>query len=117
MSTYLFFPPADLAQDDIWLYTCQEWGEKQAEKYITGLHTHLQALAEKNKFWHHLPNSLIIPSDLDIQGYFSQYQHHYIFFRELSADTIGIMSILHENADMPVRLCSDLSKIAIKTLN
>lgn len=113
MSTYLFYPPADKAQDDIWRYTSQKWGEKQAEKYIMGLHSHLQALSEKKKFWHKLPNSLVIPPDLDIQAYFSQYEHHHLFFRPLSDDRIGVMSILHEKSDMPIRLCRDLNKIAV----
>lgn len=111
MSTYLFFPPADKSQDDIWRYSCEAWGEKQAEKYITGLHYHLQLLTEKKMIWRDLPTSLVIPLDLNMKAYFSQYEHHYLFFRELSADSIGIMAILHEKSDMPVRLCEDLKKI------
>ncbi len=114
MFTYLFFPSAVKAQDDIWHYTYKEWGQKQAEKYINGLHDHLQALSEKKKFWRLLPNSLIIPPDLNLQAYFSKYEHHYIFFRELPGGKIGIMSILHENADIPVRLRQDLSRIDSK---
>jgi len=112
--TYLFFPPADKAQDDIWNYTCEEWGKKQVKKYIIGLHAHLQKLSEKKKLWRTLPNSLIVPSDLDLQAYFSKYEHYFIFFRTLSGSKIGIMSILHESADIPVRLRKDLNKIKNK---
>lgn len=111
MASYRFFPPADEAQDDIWQYTYDEWGEAQADKYIIGLHEHLQALADKKKQWRTLPNSLIVPPDLDISAYFSHYEHHYIFFRELSGGVIGVLSILHENMDIPVRLFRDLEKI------
>lgn len=114
MPTYLFFPPADKAQDDIWDYTYEEWGKEQAKKYITGLHNHLQKLSEKKKQWRTLPHSLIIPPDLDLQAYFSKYEHHFIFFRTLSGNKIGIMSILHESADIPVRLRNDLDKIENK---
>jgi len=114
MSTYLFFPPADEEQDEIWRYSCRTWGEKQAEKYIKGLHYHLQLLSEKKKFWWPLPAQLVIPPDLNLKAYFSKYEHHYLFFRELSPGSIGVMAILHEKSDMPVRLCEDLRSIEDK---
>jgi plasmid stabilization system protein ParE len=36
---------------------------------------------------------------------------YYLFFRKLSAGKIGIMAILHESSDLPVRLCEDLRKL------
>ncbi|MBL4774647.1 MAG: type II toxin-antitoxin system RelE/ParE family toxin [Mariprofundus sp.] len=111
MPSYLFFPSADEAQDAIWRYSCEAWGEKQAEKYIQGMHLHLQLLCEKKKLWKPLPASLVIPSDLKLEAYFTRYEHHYLFFRELSAGKIGVMAILHERSDMPVRLCDDLRKL------
>lgn len=112
MAGYVFFPAADEAQDEIWRYTCDQWTEKQAAKYIQGLHDHLQELSEKKKFWHGLPERLVVPSDLDFNAYFSKYEHHYVFFRELSGEQIGVMSILHEHADLPVRLHEDLNKLS-----
>jgi len=111
MTDYLFYPPADEAQDDIWQYTVDQWGEEQAEKYIIGLHTHLQALAKKQKLWRSLPSGPLVPSDLDMEVYFSKYEHHHIFFRTLSKGRIGIMSILHERSNIPVRLRKDLEEI------
>jgi len=116
VSTYLFFPPADQAQDDIWRYSCKAWGEKQAEKYIAGLHQHLQLLSERKEIWRTLPDKLVIPEDLNMKAYFSRYKQHYVFFRELSADIIGVMVILHEKSDMPVRLGEDLRDIEGKDL-
>ncbi|NOQ34890.1 MAG: type II toxin-antitoxin system RelE/ParE family toxin [Methylococcaceae bacterium] len=111
MPSYRFFPPADRRQDEIWDYSDKTWSKAQAEKYIRNLHKHLQALADRKKQWRNLPNSLIVPPDLNIKIYFSQYERHYVFFRELSEDSIGIMSILHESMDIPVRLGNDLEKI------
>lgn len=108
MAEYLFYPPADKAQDKIWNYTVERWGQQQAERYIQGLHQHLQELADKKIFWRQLPNSLIVPPDLELQAYFSRYEHHYVFFRQFSKNRIGVLSILHENADMPVQLQADL---------
>ena len=117
MATYRFFPPADRRQDEIWNYSREQWSEAQAEKYIRNLHKHLQALADRKKQWRKLPNSLIVPADLNIKIYFSQYERHYVFFRELTKDSIGIMSLLHESMDMPIRLENDLKKISDKTQN
>jgi len=114
LSTYLFFPPADAAQDERWRYSCEVWGERQAEKYITGLHHHLQLLSEKKKCWRSLPANLVIPPDVQVKAYFSKFEHHYLFFRELSEGVIGVMAILHEKSDMPVRLCEDLRKMEDK---
>jgi len=111
MSSYLFFPSADKAQDDIWRYTSKTWGENQAEKYIKDLHHHLQLLSGKKKSWRSLPANLVVPPDLKIEVYFSRYEHHYLFFRTLSAGKIGIMAILHESSDLPVRLCEDLRQL------
>jgi len=111
VSSYLFYPPADKAQDDIWRYTYEIWGEKQAEKYIKGLHHHLQLLSKKKKVWRSLPANLTVPSDLNTEAYFSKYEYHYLFFRQLSAGKIGVMAILHESSDLPVRLCDDLRKL------
>jgi toxin ParE1/3/4 len=110
---YRFFKTADAAQDEIWDYTCDKWGEDQAKKYINGLHKHIAEFADKKKPWKPLPQKLVVPSDLETKVYFSQYESHYIFFRELSDGKIGIMSILHEKMDMPVRLLHDLNKIKL----
>jgi toxin ParE1/3/4 len=53
-------------------------------------------------------------ADLKAQAYFSRYERHYLFFRELPSGKIGVMAILHERMDIPVRLHEDLSGIADK---
>ena len=118
MPEYLFFPPADEAQDKIWRYTVDRWGKDQAVKYITELHDHLYDLASQKKKWRILPDSLVVPPDLDISVYFSLYRHHYIFFRELEPHKIGILSILHEKMDIPLRLADDLKACSqTRTIN
>lgn len=111
MANYRFFHTADSRQDEIWNYTVENWGEKQAEKYITELHRHLEKLSDNKLLWRSLPGNLAVPDDLDIPVYFSHFQHHYIFFRELSDGCIGIMTILHDSMDIPVRLGEDLLRI------
>ena len=112
MAGYLFYPPADAAQDNIWKTTAGIWGEAQAQAYILGLHRHLQRLSETPALSRKLPSALTIPAELDIEAWFSRYEHHYIVFRTLSGARIGIVSILHERMDLPVRLADDLLSIA-----
>lgn len=114
MSGYLFYPTADAAQDRIWKDTIIQWGETQAVSYITGLHAHLQKLSETKALWRRLPSDIAIPADLKAQAYFSRYERHYLFFRALPSGKIGVMAILHERMDIPVRLHEDLSGIADK---
>jgi hypothetical protein len=30
-----------------------------------------------------------------------RYEHHYVFFRELSKNVLGIVNVLHENMEIP----------------
>lgn len=108
MAGFLFYPTADTAQDRIWEDTVEAWGEAQAIRYIRGLHAHLQMLSETPSLWRRLPGKLALPADLKIDAYFSRYERHYIFFRELSGGRIGVLSLLHDRMDVPVRLADDL---------
>lgn len=116
MLRYLFFPPADAAQDEIWTYTVDKYGSVQAIEYIEGLHHYLQRLADKKKHWRYLPHKWVVSNDLEVQVFFSKYEHHYIFFREFPSSRIGIMSILHDKMDIPLRLKEDIEQIMRENL-
>ncbi|NTF46425.1 type II toxin-antitoxin system RelE/ParE family toxin [Rhizobium rhizogenes] len=114
MAAYRFYPRADAAQDKIWRDTVERWGDPQAVTYITGLHSHLTRLCETKALWRQLPQKLAVPADVKHEAYFSRYEHHYVFFRELDNGDLGVMSILHERMDLPVRLAEDLSALSEK---
>ena len=111
MSGYLFYPAADAAQDRIWRDSVAAWGEAQAIRYIQGLHTHLLTLSQTPALWRKLPARLAVPADLKLDAYFSRYERHYIFFRVLSGDRIGVLSLLHDRMNIPVRLAEDLTAL------
>jgi len=111
MAGYRFYPRADAAQDKIWRDTVAEWGETQAETYIRGLHAHLQRLFNNRPLWRRLPQKMAVSADIKRTAYFSRYEHHYVFFRELANGDLGVMSILHERMDLAVRLREDLSAL------
>lgn len=114
MPGYRFYARADAAQDKIWADTVERWGEAQAITYIRGLHAHLQRLAENRLLWRRLPQRLAVPADVSREAFFSHYEHHYLFFRVLDNGDLGVMSILHERMDLPVRLKEDLVALRSK---
>ena len=86
---------------EIWDYTEQTWGEKQADAYLRSLIDAVNQVQAERRRWRPL-------RDRALPGvYFVRHQHHYIFFRELSGGTLGVISILHENMDIPARLRDD----------
>ena len=114
MVGYRFYARADAAQDKIWQHTVEEWGEAQAISYITGLHAHLKRLSESKALWRRLPGNLVVPADIKTSVFFSRYERHYIFFREIGNGDLGVISLLHERMDIPVRLAEDLAGISAR---
>jgi plasmid stabilization system protein ParE len=96
--------PARRAIKEIWKYTNEQWGEEQANAYVHGLHSTVQKLADNRMIWRPVTHP-------GVQGvYFARYEHHYLFFRELSDGGLGVISVLHENMDLPIRLSEDLEE-------
>lgn len=111
MPDYRLYPRADAAQDRIWRYSLETWGEAQAIAYIEGLHAHFRKLTLSPQIWRRLPPSFNKTQLEQAAIYFSRYNQHYIFFKILSNGDLGIMSILHGRMDMPARLRSDLAAL------
>jgi plasmid stabilization system protein ParE len=86
---------------DIWDYTERTWGEAQADKYVIDLVEAINGAQGRHHQWRSV-------MDIELSGvYFIRHQHHYVFFRELSSGELGVISILHENMDIPARLRED----------
>ncbi len=89
---------------DIWNYTERAWGEEQADLYVRGLVEILNQAQSKRYQWRQ-----VLDEALE-NVFFIRYRHHYLFFRELSKKTLGVISILHENMDIPVRPKQDFKR-------
>lgn len=76
--------------DEIYRHTLNQWGETQAEAYITGL---FEAF---DKVGTHEVLSRPIPAEFGMDGFFFRYEKHFIYWRHLSNGDIGIVTILHE---------------------
>lgn len=95
------YPAARERLLQIWDYTDQKWGEEQADAYVKGLIAFAHELPRQRSFWR------VMRGKGFVGIWFIHHQHHYLFFRELSNSQIGIISILHENMDLPARLRED----------
>ena len=97
------FPAARRRIIEIWHYTDKAWGEKQADKYVRGLHKAIEEAGSKKYLWRKIGHE-------DVKGiYFVRYARLYIFFRELSKEMLGVINVLHESMDIPNRLKEDLN--------
>jgi toxin ParE1/3/4 len=100
-SLYSFHPEAIEQQTNIWIYTCQHWGEEQADVYIDGLHDKLSIAAQDFTLLRELPNGI------HPQVKFFHYERHYVFLKIASSDCsekIQVLAILHDSMDIPIKL-------------
>jgi toxin ParE1/3/4 len=75
--------------DDIYRYTCAQWGEAQGERYIIGLFAAFEGIET------HKTLSKPIPAEFGVDGYFFRYEQHVVYWRRLADGDIGIVSVLH----------------------
>ncbi len=87
--------------DDIYRYTRDRWGEQQAERYITGLFEAFEGIKTRKTL------SKPIPAEFGIEGYFFRYERHVVYWRRLSNEDIGIVTVLHERMHQMDRFRED----------
>ncbi len=95
------YPSAKERILEIWDYTERTWGEDQADQYVRELVVAINSLVGNRHRWRSVMDEAL-PS-----VFFFRHHHHYVFFRELSDTSLGVISILHENMDIPSRLRED----------
>ncbi|HUJ45965.1 MAG TPA: type II toxin-antitoxin system RelE/ParE family toxin [Rhizomicrobium sp.] len=76
--------------DEIYRYTREHWGTKQADKYISGLFEAFERIEKRGLL------SRPVPAQFGVDGYFFRYEHHFVYWRRLANGDIGIVTILHE---------------------
>jgi toxin ParE1/3/4 len=98
---YSFHPEAIEQQTNIWIYTCQNWSEEQANMYIDGLHDKLSIIAKDFTLLRSLPNNI------HPQVKFFHYERHYVFLKIAPNDcseSIQVLAILHDSMDISIKL-------------
>lgn len=88
---------------EIYLYTRDAWGESQARAYLDGLYARFAAIAMHDFPWRP------VPAEFGVSGYVSRYRHHLIYWKILSDDTIGIVTVLHERMHQIERFRDDFA--------
>ncbi len=101
---YRVFKRALQQLSSIWLYTAEEWGEKQADKYIDGLYAAFSEICQNYNLWKAVSNKKLVGL------YLYRYKKHLIFFKLLASGDVGIACILHENMNLPEHLSSDIEE-------
>ena len=75
MSAHVRYLPQALATlDEIYDYTLHEWGEAQADAYVSGLFDFCDGLKKRPL--------RPIPEAIGVTGYFAVYRRHHIYWRE-----------------------------------
>lgn len=87
------------AQSDligIWVYTCDEWGIDQADKYLDELDRGIKQLVSYP--------SLGADYTHVVTGYRRlQVEHHAVFYKLVESELL-VVRVLHESMDAPARL-------------
>ena len=89
-------PKAESDLIGIWVYTCEQWGVDQADKYLDQLDSGMKRLVE-----HPLLGA-------DYTHVFPEYrrlqvEHHSVFYK-VQASQIIVIRVLHQEMDAPDRL-------------
>ncbi|MHA7879085.1 MAG: type II toxin-antitoxin system RelE/ParE family toxin [Saccharospirillum sp.] len=86
---------------EIFRYTNEQWGEAQARLYIEGLFNRFQEIADGEALSHP------VPAEFEVNGYYSRYQKHVIYWKTLRSGHIGIVTVLHERMHQMDRFRED----------
>ena len=101
-ATYDITPAARHDIRGIWVYTAEQWGERQADRYMGRLETCFQELAEGR-------TRSRSSSDPFPQVRVTRCQHHYVFYVHPEGQKPLVIAVLHERMDMLARLAEHLS--------
>ena len=92
---------ASLRLDEIYRYPRERWGVEQADRYVTDLF----AVFERTEG--HGVASRPIPAEFKIDGFYFRHAHHFVYWRRLSNEDVGIVTILHERMHQMDRFRDD----------
>ena len=92
MKGYVLSPAAETDVNNIWDYTAEKWGLRQATSYITDLRDVCAALARGQQ----------TRRSVDVRdGYYkTMVGQHMVYFREADDGLIVVVRILHQSMDV-----------------
>ncbi|MEP6784344.1 MAG: type II toxin-antitoxin system RelE/ParE family toxin [Sphingomonadales bacterium] len=102
MTAFRILDSASHRLDQIYIYTRDRWGKEQADKYIHGLFDRFQAITDRRVAWRP------IAAEFAVDGYVCRYERHYVYWKVLTSDDVGIVTVLHERMHKIDRIRDDL---------
>lgn len=96
VARYRLTPEADLDLVGIWKYTCEAWGNQQANAYLLRLEQRFLDLTTHPALGRARDN--LRP------GYRSLHEGHHLIIYRHSGDDVEIVRVLHERMDVERRL-------------
>ena len=104
MPKFLVQKSAAARLKEIFAYTQQQWGDEQARRYIDGMFDRFEQIANREVLWRP------VPGEFKVNGYYTVYQKHYIYWKELASGKVGIVTVLHERMHQLDRFKDDFEK-------
>lgn len=89
--------------DEIYRYTRDRWGGKQAERYIAGLFAAFEKIESRGVA------SKPVPAEFGVDGFCFRFERHIVYWRRLSNGDIGIVTVLHVRMHQIGRFKEDFS--------
>lgn len=89
-------PKAESDLVGIWMYTCEEWGVDQADKYLDQLEGGMKQLISHPSLGADYAH--VFPGYRRLQV-----EHHAVFYRMLELGVL-VVRVLHEDMDAPDRI-------------
>jgi toxin ParE1/3/4 len=89
-------PKAESDLIGIWVYTCENWGGDQADKFLDQLEAGMQQLINHPSLGANYAHVLLGYRRLQIE-------HHAVFYQVPESEML-IVRVLHEDMDAPERL-------------
>lgn len=98
MNKYLVQPAASARLEEVYRYTLQQFGPVQADRYLDGAFALFDDIAGKRVAWRP------IPGEFGVDGFFTRYKSHLVFWKLRSDGQIAIVAVLHQRMDLARRL-------------
>ncbi|MDZ4741273.1 MAG: type II toxin-antitoxin system RelE/ParE family toxin [Alphaproteobacteria bacterium] len=89
MNTWLLSKGTKAALVDIYDYTSDKWGARQAGNYLNGMLESFKKICNRKTLWRP------IPDEFETKGFVTRYKQHYIYWKQFPDGGIGIVAILH----------------------
>ena len=102
MTGYILSPAAESDVNDIWDYTVERWGVRQAASYVGDIRDSCAALSQGT----HVSRPVTVRD-----GYHKAIVGmHMVYFRRTNETAIVVVRILHQSMDVERHLSADMNK-------